>query len=78
MTSETTLLLQRLDSLTSAVCLIAQVYSARINTDQLALRMGVHRNTVRKRSQGKGFPAAGPDGKWALADIIAWEQGKGH
>jgi transcriptional regulator with XRE-family HTH domain len=78
MTSETTALLQRIDALTSAVCLLAQAHGSRLSKAELATRMGVHRNTLRTRLQGKDFPKAGPDGKWALADVIAWEQGRGH
>ena len=71
-------LLQRIDALTSAVCLLAQAHGSRLSKAELATRMGVHRNTLRTRVLGKDFPKAGPDGKWALADVIAWEQGRGH
>jgi len=67
-------LLQRIDALTSAMCMLAQAHGARLNKGELCARLGIHRNTLLKRAQGKDFPAPGPDGKWALSDVIAWEQ----
>lgn len=78
MTNDTAALLQRIDALTSAVCLLAQAHGSRLSKAELSTRLGVHRNTLAKRMSGKDFPKAGPDGKWALADVIAWEQGRGH
>jgi hypothetical protein len=74
--TETAILLQRIDQLTAAVCMLAQAHGARLSKADLAARLGVHRNTLATRVKGKGFPAAGPDGKWALADIISWEQNR--
>lgn len=76
--TDAALLLQRIDALTSAVCMLAQSHGTRLSKADLADRMGVHRNTLRMRMSGKDFPKAGPDGKWALADVIAWEQNRGH
>lgn len=78
MTSETAILLQRLDALTAAVCQLAQAHGARLTRAKLAERLGIHRNTLATRAEGKDFPKPGPDGKWALADVIAWEQNRGH
>lgn len=78
MTLETAALLQRIDALTSAVCMLAQAHGTRLSKGELCARLGIHRNTLRQRAQGKDFPAAGPDGKWALSDIIAWEQRATH
>ena len=71
-------LLERIDLLASAVRLMAQGQGTRLDKGELATRLGIHRNTLRTRTQGKGFPKSGPDGKWALADIIDWEQGRSH
>lgn len=76
--NDTTTLLARIDQLTSAVCLLAQAHGARLSKADLATRLGIHRNTLRTRAAGKDFPQAGPDGKWALSDVIRWEQGRGH
>lgn len=78
MTNETALLLHRIDALTTAVCMLAQSHGTRLNKAEMAERLGIHRNTLTKRSATKDFPKAGPDGKWALADVIAWEQGRTH
>ena len=76
--TDAAILLQRIDALTSAVCMLAQSHGTRLSKADLADRMGVHRNTLRQRMSGKDFPKAGPDGKWALSDVIAWEQNRGH
>ena len=88
MTSETAALLQRLDQLTTmvgslsqrleqhtaAVCTLAQNQGTRLNGPAMCARLGISRNTLAKRAKGKGFPVQGPDGKWALSDVIDWEQ----
>ncbi len=76
--AEAATILQRLDALTNAVCQLAQARGDRLSKAQLATRLGIHRNTLANRSAGKDFPKPGPDGKWALADVIAWEQGRRH
>lgn len=75
---DTATLIQRIDALTSAVQLLAKGQGTRLDKSELADRLGIHRNTLRTRAAGKGFPKAGPDGKWALSDVIDWEQGRGH
>jgi hypothetical protein len=75
MTEESiSILIQRIDALTSAVCMLAQAQGTRLNKGDLCARLGIHRNTLRQRGHGKDFPRPGPDGKWALSDVIAWEQ----
>jgi hypothetical protein len=39
--------------------------------------MGVHRNTVRIKSEKNSFPKKGRDGKYELWKIIKWEQENG-
>lgn len=69
-----TALLQRIDALTKAVQHLAQTQGTRLTRDQLAQRLGCHRNTLRARVAAKGFPAPCADGKWLLSEIIEWEQ----
>ena len=69
-----TALLQRIDALTKAVQHLAQTQGARLNKEQLAQRLGCHRNTLRVRVADKGFPKPCADGKWLLSEIIEWEQ----
>ena len=69
-----TALLQRIDALTKAVQHLAQTQGARLNKEQLAQRLGCHRNTLRVRVAAKGFPTPCADGKWLLSEIIEWEQ----
>lgn len=70
-----TILLQRIDALTRAVQHLAQTQGTRLTREQLAQRLGCHRNTLRARVAAKGFPKPCSDGKWLLSEIIEWEQG---
>lgn len=68
-------LLERIDKMTSAMQLMATMLGTRLDRGQLAVRLGVHRNTLAKRlSTDKTFPRPGRDGKWLLSEIIDWEQ----
>lgn len=68
-------ILKRMDSMASAVHLMASMLGTRIDRTQLAERMGVHRNTLTNRlNAGADIPRPGKDGKWLLSDVIAWEQ----
>lgn len=68
-------ILKRMDSMASAVQLMASMLGTRIDRTQLAERMGVHRNTLTNRlNAGADIPRPGKDGKWLLSDVIAWEQ----
>lgn len=68
-------LLARIDSLTSAMQLMAQALGTRLTREQLAQRMGVHRNTLRERmARDPQFPRPGQDGRWLLSEIVEWEQ----
>ena len=67
--------MERLDKMTSAVQLMAQMLGARLTREQLAERLGVHRNTLRARlDRDKSFPRPASDGKWLLSEIVDWEQ----
>ena len=68
-------LIPRLDQMASAMKLMASMLGTRIDRNQLAERLGVHRNTLRQRlTTDTSFPRPGKEGKWLLSEIIAWEQ----
>ena len=67
-------LLEKFDQLVSAVIQMARVNGARLTREQLAARMGAHKNTIRNRMErDTGFPRPCADGKWLLSDVIEWE-----
>lgn len=68
-------LLARIDSLTSAMQLMAQALGTRLTREQLAQRLGIHRNTLRERlARDPAFPRPGSDGRWLLSEVVEWEQ----
>ncbi len=66
-------LLDRIDSLTSAVLMLARIQGTRLTRAQLCERLGIHRNTLRTRSTERGFPRPDVSGKWLLSEVIEWE-----
>jgi hypothetical protein len=72
MTNET-MMLQRIDALTSAVQFMAAAIGQRLTRAQLCERLGVSDNTLRKREALPGFPRRDGFGRFLLSDIIAWE-----
>ena len=63
-----------LQMLTDAVLALVHQAGARISRAELCERQGVHRNTLATRLKAdRTFPRPGPDGKWSLADVVAWE-----
>ena len=75
MTTETAALLERIDKMASAMQLMAAMLGTRISREQLCERLDVHRNTLAHRLQtDRNFPRPGPDGKWLLSEVVAWEQ----
>ena len=61
--------------MTSAMQLMATMLGTRLNHNQLAERLGIHRNTLRQRLASDGtMPRPGSDGKWLLSEVIEWEQ----
>jgi len=68
-------ILSRLDKLTSAIHLLAQTTGTRLTREQLAQRLGIHRNTLNNRlRQDRRMPRPGADGRWLLSEIVRWEQ----
>ncbi|RYH48706.1 MAG: DNA-binding protein [Alcaligenaceae bacterium] len=74
-------LMDRVESLTEAVnaltLIVLRTQGIRITREQLAERLGVHRNTVRTLiSRDPRFPRSDRTGKWLLSEIVEWEQHK--
>lgn len=74
-------LMDRIDSLTEAVnaltLIVVRTHGIRLTRDQLAERLGVHRNTVRTLiARDPRFPRSDLSGKWLLSEIVEWEQRK--
>lgn len=64
----------KIEILTGAVQALCNQSGARISRQQLAERLGVHRNTVANMlDRDRRMPRPGKEGKWLLAEIIAWE-----
>lgn len=67
-------MVHHLQVLTSAVLQLVNTTGHRISRAELLARQGIHRNTLLRRlQQDSNFPRPGPDGKWALSDVVAWE-----
>lgn len=70
-----TAILEKIDLMTSAIKIMAVTLGTRLTRDQLAERLGVHRNTLRNRlTHDASMPRPGRDGKWLLSEVIDWEQ----
>lgn len=68
-------LLERMEKMASAMLLMAQTLGTRLTREQLAERLGIHRNTLRHRlATDNSLPRPGRDGKWLLSEIVEWEQ----
>lgn len=61
-------LLERIDRLASAVQLMAAMLGTRLDREQFAQRLGVHRHTLRARlAVDRTMPRPGRDGRWPMA-----------
>ena len=69
-------IIQRLDSLTSALIASLRAAGARLTRAELCERLGVHRNTIANYMTSNDFPKPGRDGKWLLAEVVEWETRK--
>ena len=68
-----TTIVRQLETLTSAVQLMARKLGERLTHAEVCERLGIHRNTLRRYIEERGFPTPGKDGKWLLEEVIAWE-----
>lgn len=67
-------MLTQLACLTSAVQTLCTQAGSRLNRQQLAGRLGIHRNTLSARLEAdRTMPRPGADGKWLLSEVIEWE-----
>lgn len=58
----------------SAIQTLCAQAGARLTRQDLAARLGVHRNTLAARlANDRTMPRPGKDGKWLLSEIIEWE-----
>ena len=53
--SKTAMLVERIDKMTSAMQLMATMLGTRLNHNQLAERLGIHRNTLRQKVKDYGI-----------------------
>lgn len=67
---------QQVDRLTSAIILMAQTKGERMTTAQVTERVGRCRQTIMNMVRRGDFPEPCNDGKWLLADVLAWEAKK--
>lgn len=75
--TEAAMMAERLDKMASAVRMMAVALGARLTREQMAERLGIHRNTLATRlATDPHMPRPGKDGKWLLCDVIDWEQGQ--
>ena len=63
-------LLERLDSLTSAVITMAQIRGTRLNRAQLCEFVGCHRNAVQKMIADGRLPKPSEPGRWLLYRVL--------
>ena len=67
----------QIEVLTHAVQSLCKQQGGRLTRQQLADRMGVHRNTVANMlARDRSMPRPGKDGKWLLTEVIDWESRK--
>lgn len=69
-------ILERIDQLTSAVQELTKHLGTRLTRAEVLERCQIHRNTLTRRQDERGFPKPGADGKWLLSEIMEWEQRK--
>lgn len=68
-------LIQQVRILSTAVQMLCTQNGTRLNVQQFAERLGIHRNTLANRLKtDRTMPRPGKDGKWLLSEIIEWEQ----
>jgi predicted DNA-binding transcriptional regulator AlpA len=76
MSSTESSIIERLDSLTAAVTMMARLSGSRLTRQEVCQRLGVHRNTLAAYMTEKDFPKPGLDGKWLLSEVLEWEARK--
>ena len=64
---------ERIDSLTSAVLLLARIQGTRLTRADMCERLGVCGKTLTERVRAGKAPKPGTDGKWLLSEVVEWE-----
>ena len=50
----------------------------RLNREEFARFLGVHRHTLRRRLEtDRTMPRPGKDGKWLLSEVLEWQERQG-
>lgn len=65
-----TAILERIDQLTRAVQELTKHLGARLTRAEVLARCQIHRNTLTRWQDERGFPKPGADGKWLLSEIM--------
>ncbi|GAB2468024.1 hypothetical protein GCM10027082_19480 [Comamonas humi] len=78
MTTEQTKIIEsmkdQIEVLTHAVKCLCTQQGGRLTRQQMADRLGIHRNTLSNMlARDRSMPRPGKEGKWLLADVIDWE-----
>lgn len=66
-------LANRIESLTSAVLLMARTAGTRLSRADMCERLGVCGKTLTERVRAGKAPTPGTDGKWLLSEVLEWE-----
>lgn len=69
-------LVQEVAALRATVEQLVQLTAPRMARADVCARLGVHRNTLATWLRQRRFPQPGRDGKWALVDVMRWEQAR--
>lgn len=71
-----TAILERLDSMTSALVALSKVTGARLTRAAMCERLDICSRTLTDRVRKGDVPTPGRDGKWLLSEVIEWEVGR--
>lgn len=64
---------QQLQTLSDATTEMTKHLGTRLTRTEVRNRLGVTYRTLTKLMEQRRFPRPGPDSKWLLSEIIAWE-----
>lgn len=69
-------ILEKLNSLTTAVATFARLAGVRLTRAEVCERIGIHRNTLANYIADKGFPTPMRCGNWSLAEVLEWQMAR--
>lgn len=65
---------QRMDAMLQMFERIVLAKGERLNSEEFARFLGIHRNTLRRRlDTDRTMPRPGKDGKWLLCEVLEWQ-----